>query len=184
MEVKGSAVATIQEFVHSKYNSQYDDWLNSLPGESKSLMQNKVLPSSWHKIETAIVIPTEKICNLFYGGDLKGAWEMGRYSADVALSGIYKLFVKVGTPQFIISRASNILSTYYRPGNINIVESNSNSIVVHFSNFIGMHQVIEYRIAGWIERALEISGCSDISLKVSRSMTKGDEISEMIISWK
>ena len=34
---------------------------------------------------------------MFYNGNLEeGAWEAGRYSAEKALTGIYKIFVKFG----------------------------------------------------------------------------------------
>ena len=44
--------------------------------------------------------------------------------------------------------------------------------------------MIEYRIAGWIEKALELSGCEDIKIRITKSMTKGDAISEYKVSWK
>jgi hypothetical protein len=35
---------------------------------------------------------------------------MGRYSAEHALKGIYSIFVKLGSPGFIVSRGSRIMS--------------------------------------------------------------------------
>ena len=42
-------------------------------------------------------------------------------------------------------------------------------------------KVIEYRIAGWIEKALEISGCKDISVEITKSMTQNDALTEFTV---
>jgi hypothetical protein len=42
-------------------------------------------------------------------------------------------------------------------------------------NSFGMsnpEKVIEYRIGGWIEKALEISGNKDINVEITKSMTR------------
>jgi hypothetical protein len=121
---------------------------------------------------------------MFYGGNTKGANEMGRISADVALKGIYKLFVKAGSPQFIVSRASTILSSYYRPCELTVFESRDKNVTLHISKLTNMDRLIEERITGWIERALEINGCTNPSLKIGKSMAKGDPLTEMFVSWR
>ncbi len=184
MEVKGTAVAAISEFVKSKFPADYEKWLSALSEPSRNLMQNKALAGSWYPVDIGIVEPTKKICEMFFGGNPKGANEMGRISADVALKGIYKLFVKAGTPQFIISRASTILASYYRPCELVVHSSTEKSCTLHFSKFTNKEGIIEERISGWIERALEINGCSNPVLKIGKSMAKGDPITEMFVTWK
>jgi hypothetical protein len=43
--------------------------------------------------------------------------------------------------------------------------------------------IIEKRIGGWIEKALEITRCEDINIEISQSMAKGDPVTEYRISW-
>jgi len=44
-------------------------------------------------------------------------------------------------------------------------------------------KVNEFRIGGWIEKALEISVSKDINVEVTKSMTQGDALTEFTINW-
>ena len=184
MEVKGTAVESIPLFVKEKFGERYEEWLNSLPPKSREIMTKPILAAIWYPLEEAFIIPTLKICELFYNGDLRGAWEAGRFSADFALRGIYKVFVKIGSPGFIIDRASAIFSNYYRPSKMEVVERGKNRAVLHITEFGKPHIVVEYRIAGWIERALEISGCKDLKITITKSLTRGDKYTEIVGEWR
>jgi hypothetical protein len=184
MEVKGSAVSSIPEFVKNRFGSRMNEWIGKMPPDSRQIMTNKILSSSWYPVREAVVVPTRAICDLFYGGDARGARESGRFSADHALSGIYKLFVKIGSPQFIIGKASNIFTSYYRPSEIKTAELSDKGTIVHITQFAEPDELVEQRIAGWIERALEISGCKGVKLQILRSLTKNDPVTEISCKWE
>lgn len=184
MEIKGSAVKSIAEYVKRNHSESYQDWLNSLPHQSKKIFSEPVLPSNWYPVTDAAVVPTKQLAEFFFDKDIeKGAWQSGRYSAETALTGLYKFFVMAASPHFIISKASKILSTYYRPADIEVHDKGSNWVKVHFSNFEERSQIVECRICGWIERALEISGAKDVKVSINKSMAKGDPITELYMNW-
>lgn len=184
MEVKGLSVASTPAFVQHSFGSRFNEWIDSLSSESREIMSNCILASNWYPLQEAFIEPTRKICDLFYGGRDKGAWEVGRYSADIALKGIYKLFVKLGSPEFLIKRASKVMSTYYRPSELIVHEMSSGKAKVHIVKFPEANRFIELRIAGWMERAMEISGCRHVDIKITRSLAKGDLVTEFATEWK
>lgn len=184
MEVKGIAVASIPKFVQHDFESRFKEWIDSLSKESQTIMKGTILMSNWYPMQEAVIEPTSKICDLFYGYQNQGAWDAGRFSADYALKGIYKIFVKFGSPEFLIKRASRIMTTYYRPSKLSVPETSSGKAKVHISEFTEPNQFVELRIAGWIERALEISGCKEPDVKITYSLTRGDSITEITAKWK
>jgi len=184
MEIKGTAVKTIPEFVRQKYPNEYAHWINALPEESKNII-NTVSAANWYPLMAGGIEPSKKVGDLFFNGDYKKAgWELGRFSADVSLNGIYKLYVKFASPGHIISRASRIFAAYYTPSNMEAAELRSNSVKLIMTAFNQPSEVIEYRIAGWIERALEISGCKGIEVKITESLAKGNKRTVYENSWK
>jgi hypothetical protein len=183
MEIKGSAVKTIQEYVEKLHAHRYNEWIESLPEESKEIFTNPIDATSWYPIDTAAIVPTQLISTLIFDSTEKGAWELGRYSAEMALHGIYKVFVRVLNPAYLIQRASRILSTFYRPSKIEVIEQSSKSVILHITEFGAPHVIIENRIGGWIEKALEITRCKDIDIEIPKSMAKGDPMTEYMISW-
>jgi hypothetical protein len=182
MEIKGVSVKAAPEFVRERFGSRYDEWFDSLSEPSKKVVKN-ALPSNWYPLHEAVIEPTKKVCDLFYGGSEEGAREVGRTSADKALKGVYKIFVRVGSPGFIISRASKIFSNVLQPGEMTVVESSSNRTVMHMQ-VPESDWLLELRVAGWMEQALVVSGCADPECKIIQSIAKGDPITEFVTTWK
>jgi hypothetical protein len=174
MEIKGTAVKSIAEYVKSNFTDKYGVWYKALPDQSKEIIDN-ISSAKWYPLNDAAVVPTRKIGEVFFDFDTKkGAWESGRHSANVALNGVYKLYVKMSSPGHIIARAGRIIAAYYNPSKMEVVERNPKSVKLSLTNFENSSDVIEYRIAGWMQRALEISGCKDVEILIPQSLTRGD----------
>ena len=184
MEVKGSAIATIQPFVKATFGTDGDvRFRESLSKEAKAVFSSPILATEWYPLHEALIEPVEKICEIFFGGDVKGARESGRYSADQGLRGIYRIFVSIGSPAFIVKRAGKILPTYYRPSAMEVAENGPGRAVVRMTEFPQCHRVVEERLCGWMERAIEISGGRTVKVEVPVSMAAGADVTEFHIPW-
>ena len=185
MKVKGIAIATIPLFIQERFGEGgFNRWINALTPEARKVYQASVLASVWYPLRESLIEPLRKMCDLFYAGDLKGAHEAGRFSADYSLKGIYKIFVKLGSPESMVRRAGSILPMYYTPSEMKVVESRKGQGIVQIIKFQDMDQVLESRIAGWMERALEVSGGKHLNIKITRSLTNGDSVSEFLATWE
>jgi hypothetical protein len=122
MEVNGAAVVSLPLFIKDRYGEEgFRRWLDSLSEQSREIFSLPVFQSSWYPMKEILVEPTKKLCELFFDGNLKGAWVCGRHSADHGLRGIYKVFVRLSSPEFLINKASVILPTYYRPSKMKVI---------------------------------------------------------------
>jgi len=183
MEIKGSAVKSIPEFIRKFHPEKYSAWMDLLPEPSRQIFTDGVLPSNWYSLQDAAIVPTEALGKLIFGDAVKGAWQCGRYSAESALTGIYKFFIKAASPFFIIDRAGKIFSTFYQPSVMEVVERGSDYVVLHISRFDEPSILIESRIAGWIEKAMEIHGVSFVTVDIRKSLAKGDPLTEIFVKW-
>jgi hypothetical protein len=184
MEIKGTAVASIRDFVKSKFPDKYEHWLQALPDGSKQIFGGLIDVSGWYPIYEGGIIPTRVIAEMFYDGNyMEGSLEAGKHSAQKALTGIYKVFVKAYSPAHVAQRATRIFGTYYRPCELVIKNKTDNNATMQITKMTVNDEVIEYRIAGWIYKALEISGAKDITVNFSKSMARGDGVTELEIRW-
>lgn len=181
MEIKGASVKAAPEFVRRYFGLRYDEWLASLSQLSREIVE-QVFVSNWYPLYESVIEPTKKICDLFYGGAEEGAWEVGRASADHALRGVYKVFVRFGSPGFIISRASKVFTNMLRPGEMKVVESAPKRAVLHMQ-IPESDWLLEIRMAGWMQQALIISGCTKPEVEITQSLAKGDPITEFVATW-
>ncbi|MEO0293686.1 MAG: hypothetical protein ABIN61_05640 [candidate division WOR-3 bacterium] len=185
MEVKGSGIIVLYEFIKTNFGMKnLNLWLNSLPKEAKEVYSKRILVSSWYSLKEFFVEPTRKMCELFYNKDLKGAREVGRFSAEYGLKRFYSSFLRTNTPQALVKRASQIFSTYYRPCVVEAEEKGEKKILVRIKEFPEMDEIVENRILGWIERAIEIWRGKNVQIKIIKSLVLGDSFSEFEISWE
>jgi len=63
-----------------------------------------------------------RLCELFGGGALTEAWNLGRFSADEVPKGIYRAFVMLGSPHLVIRRGAAALGLLLTPADIRIVD--------------------------------------------------------------
>ncbi|MGE0079566.1 MAG: hypothetical protein AB7S48_17025, partial [Bacteroidales bacterium] len=136
MEIKGSAVKATPDFVKANFYNRYNDWIKLLPEPSRHILDQPIYATTWYPLLEAVIVPTQKVADLFYGSDYAlAAREIGRFSSDIALKGMYKIFVRISSPQFVLSRASSIFSTYYQPSDIKVIETTDKKTVIQLSKF-------------------------------------------------
>ena len=185
MEAKGTAIEILPKFVVSRFGREsLEEWISTLPIEARGEFSDGILSFRWYPLKDMLVVPTLRVCQLFYNGNTRGALEIGRFSAEYALRGIYKLFLKVRSPEFLMQRASRILPTYYKPSAMEVVETSRGRTTVRITDFKEMDEIIELRIKGWIEKALEIAGGRNITCSISQSLTKNDPYTDFVVTYE
>lgn len=184
MEVKGTAVKTTRDFVKELFPTQFDTWVNSLPEKSKKIFADIIDSAAWYPMNEGYIIPINKMADMFYKGNAKTVGDaLGIYSADIALKGIYKAFLLIASPNFLMSRASKIITTYYVPSDVNIIGSGEKTVTLQITRFPEISNAIEYRIAAWCKRALELSNCKNVEYRITKFLSKMGPCTEIIYTW-
>jgi uncharacterized protein (TIGR02265 family) len=185
MQIKGLSVKTIPEYILKNFPERYNEWLEILPESSKVIFKNFIKINEWYPLSSGLTIPIRAVGKVFFNGDWKQAvWAMGRYSADATLKGIYKLYVQLGSTKHIIDRASRVMSAYFSNSEIKVVSATKNQLILQITRFDEPDEAIEYNIAGWMEKALEISGCKNITINIAKSLARKDTYTEYRINWE
>jgi len=182
MKAKGSIFRSINDFVKINHPNKYVDWKKKLPNASHTLIDT-IKNTEWYPVDISLIEPTKSISKILSLDEKKCAWNSGRFSAEQGLKGIYKVFIMVSTPKFILKRAPRIITTFYDPSELKILESTNNSIYVQCKTLPVKSAIIEHRIAGWIERAGEICGCQNMKVEIKKSMALNDSELGISASW-
>ena len=98
---------------------------------------------------------------MFGEGDLALCEEMGRYSAEHTLTGVFRgLFFKFGSVNFILKRAAKAWRSHYDSGLMEVVESQTGEAEMRLSQLPDgqLHDCICFGIKGWMIRAIELIG--------------------------
>lgn len=186
MRVKGTAIAPLPKFIKEKYGEdKFKLWLDSLSPEAQEIYKKEILVSKWYPLDQSYVEPMEKVCKLFFNNDrMACGWEIGRCSAEYGLKGIYGFLLKLGSASFMVKRAGSILANYYENSKISVAEADEHHVVVQILEFPQISDFVEYRIAGWSEKAIQITGCKNVQAKITKSLFKGDNCTEIVVTWE
>lgn len=157
MQIKGTAVKGTQLFVMEVFPDRYQEWLNALSSEMQEAIKIGILAGTWYDLHTYVLEPTKIIGDLFYNGEHKKAgFEIGNFSAKYALKGVYKIFVKIASVDFVLKRTTAIFSTYYSKGKFLITYQDKSRVEFLSIGFKNGDELIFERITGWVQGIFEV----------------------------
>ncbi len=157
-EVKGSVIAATVDFARARFGDEgCNQWLAALPSDSQEIVRTP-LASSWYDLTCGLIAPTRVLCDLFMNGRASATREIGRYSADKTLTGIYRVLLKLGSPSFTCKKAPIAMMTLYRPGKATVVALGEGTCTVRVHNLGDTGGFVEERMVGFVARALELAG--------------------------
>lgn len=183
MEIKGTAVKPTLEFVKDRFGDRYEDWIKNLPDESLKILNFPISSSAWYPINESTIIPTKVLAQLFYNDPVAAAREVGRYSAEKSLTGIDKVFIRVATPKFLIGRTANIFSSYYKPSRVEYRIVSDNEAILEIFEFGKVEELMIHRIAGWIQKAFELTNRKNVRAEVASENVNGDIVYKITARW-
>lgn len=171
--VKGTAVRASLRFLQDRFGpTGTGAVLERLEPEDRELVASGLLDSVWYPMP--LLLRLMRAAKEAHGSaEPELPRTMGRASAEAGVRGVYKVFFRVGSPQFIISRASRVFGSYYDTGEIRVVESRAGRAVLEVENFEGSPEFCE-RILGWMERTMEMAGAKNLVPRHSRCRHRGD----------
>jgi hypothetical protein len=181
--VKGTAVRASLRFLQDRFGpTGTGAVLDRLDPEDRDLVRSGLLDSVWYPMPLLLRL-MRAAAQVHGGGEPELARQMGRASAESGVRGVYKVFFKVGSPQFIIGRASRVFASYYDTGEIRLVESRAGRAVLDLVGFEGSPEFCQ-RIQGWMERTVELAGGRNLVPDHSQCLYRGDAVCRFEGTWE
>jgi len=163
IKVKGTGVISTKTYVEKMHNSKFKTWLNSLPSNSNKIFSESINATNWYSVEDAYLSPLKAISQKFFdGNDKEAALEVGKFSADYGLKGVYKVFLMIATPQALMRASKRIISVYFSNVEVKIYDVKKKSLVLSCTKVTRRNKLFNYRTIGWCSRALELANCKNV----------------------
>ena len=108
--------------------------------------------------------------------------KMGSASADYAITTVYKIFFKLGSPEYIIDKATQVFGKYYDTGEVVPVESAPGRAAFDIKGLEGAPPFCT-RFLGWMERTMTLAGAKNIRSVHSQCVHRGDAVCRFEGNW-
>ncbi len=155
MKVKGVGVKAIPEYIKKYHDYLYSTWLDNLPENSYKIFSNPIFASQWFDLYDSYIVPTQVLADLVVVNPEDLAKEIGRFSAEMALKGVYSIFIKILHLKNVVNRVPRIFQSYYDPVHVEILHYIPGEVKIKFGYTTENENLLYYRNAGWIEECLE-----------------------------
>ena len=155
--------------------------LPQLSESTRTIFTNPVQASSWYPLD-AFAEFLEADIRETAGGDREVLVKRSEKVIEKQLHGIYRIFVVLGSPGFVITRISAVHATYFKGIQI-IPEMDSQSATIKYTGFGKQHEIMEFPIIGFFRKALEISGAKQVKIAFTIPISRGEAYSELTITW-
>ena len=162
----------------------FEQVMQLLPEADRAVWTGLVLPTSWYSFEMSQRLDAATAKVLGRGDTRKAFLELGRASADANLGGVHKAYVRNGDPHHLLSCAPQIYKQYYDKGNRTYEQLSPTSGVLRTFEAENVTANDCLTVIGWYERAIELSGGSDVRIKETLCRARGDDHCEYVCSWR
>ena len=183
VQIKGSAIKeTINQIKSRAGDDALRKILELLDEETRTICQGEIYSSTWYPLDIFTRFLEVEIRVLADGRE-----EMVTRGSEVViekqLRGIYKAFVKLGSPEFVIKRIAAVHETYFQGVPIEVHLQGPGQAVVRYTGFEKQHRIMGFAIIGFFNKALEISGAKDVALRFNVPIEEGQAFAELSIFW-
>jgi len=148
----------------------------------QDVLEHGVLETQWYPYDDLIELMTTADRVLGEGDDSM-AYEMGRFGCETNLTGIYRIFFRFGSINFILKRAAKAFRAQYDAGEMQVIHSEPGAATLRLIDFPKPHRAHCLAIRGWMVRAGELTGQEMVSERESCKL-HGDEHCEWAFAYR
>jgi hypothetical protein len=182
-EIKGMAVRdTLQSILARLGREGFDALLEAAGEEARALCAAPVNLSAWYPLDAYASLLEAEVRQ--EGGDPNGLMARAEKVIEKQLSGVYRVFVLLTSPESLVKRISAAHGTYFRGVGIEVLACEKGRAAVRYTGFTNRHQVMEHVIVSFYRKALQLAGAQDVRARVTRSVSLGGGVSEVEMTWR
>jgi hypothetical protein len=184
VEIKGSAVLdSITGIKKRDGEAGYNEILTLLDEDTRKLFQSTISASSWYSLDLFCRFLTVEL-NKTAGGKEEVLVGRSEKVVERQLRGVYKIFVKIGSPEFLIKRITAVHMTYFNGVALDFKMLGPGSATIRYSGFEKQHRLIGFTLIGFFRKALELSGAKDYNVWFTTFIEEEKGYCDLAISWK
>jgi hypothetical protein len=179
---KGSTFRTTLAFIREAFGDEpLNRLLEALPAGSRDIVE---------RAEPTDELPFHELISLWTAADevlapLAPDWieRSGGFAIESGGVRHYSGILKKASPLEFLTQRVSLFRLYYQPGNQEVVSHGPGHAVLRLVGFPNVHPLFCRRQTGGLQRALEIAGGAEATVRHVRCVLEGDAFCEWELSW-
>jgi len=170
-------VGTLRSLEQLRGRAVHDEVVAALEGPfGEALRHGQVLPVGWYPAPWFVQL--QRTIQHVTGEGLPLTRELARASCERDFTGLHRVLVRLLSPQTVAGQTHRIMQLYWRGGDVAVVESTSDRVLLRFDGWKGFDLVVWEDLAASMEAIIRIVGASSVRAWVTstKAQSGGAEI--------
>lgn len=181
--VKGSMMAAhIRWVLDKRAPDEIEKFWSALPAAVDPSVRGMILPVQWYDMADLMAVD-KTIVNLFGGGRSEILREIGAYSAETNLKGVYKVFKRRNVHDFL-RNAANLHRNFQDFGTVMFEQTGATSAKMIHSGYTCYSPLFCESALGYYSEAVALHGVDDPSVVETFCQCRGEETCTFVIRWR
>ncbi len=166
---KGTNIVTLRKLFQEKGETWEQPFLSKLTPELERIYKTAFATT---------MTPVEKQTQLYVAAaetlfprDADPLYQLGLELANRSYTGIYRLFLKIPTPSYVISKAAAIWGTYYDQGSGALENIKKNGVDFILKDIPELPLPALHYIAGHAVQLLQMAGAKNVTVEIDSSQS-------------
>ena len=182
-EIKGATLLQTIEAVKARDGEdKLATIVAQLDPDSRSVIEGRISPWDWYSLDILAAF-LEADVRVTANGDREVLILRSEKVFEAQLRGMYKLFIRLGSPEYVIKRIASVHESYFRGIHFIPEFDDSKQSLIKYVGFQSQHEIVGYAIVGFYRKALEISGAKQVAVKFTVPISAGGKYAELKITW-
>jgi hypothetical protein len=183
VQIKGATIKETVTQIKTRAGDQaFQKILGLLDEDTRGIFEGEIFASTWYPLDNFTRFLEVEIRVLANGRE-----EVVTRGAEVVnerqLRGIYKAFVKVGSPEYVIERIAAVHATYFQGVSVDVQLPEPRKALIKYIGFEKQHRIMGFAIIGFFNKALELSGANDAVIYFTAPIEGDRGYAELSIAW-
>jgi uncharacterized protein (TIGR02265 family) len=184
-EVKGTLLVARVRYLRSRPDGAFERALAALPEPDGALLRGILLPSSWYPGDLLYRLDGAIASAVGQGDRGRVFFEMGRFSAQTSLGpgGVQRPYLREDDPHHVLERVPRIYLAQHSAGSRSYHRTGERAAVIRRSAGEAVTADDCLIVAGWLQRAVELSGGAQVQVVERQCQARGGAHCEYALSW-
>jgi hypothetical protein len=172
--VKGTALGPSLRFIRETFgDAGLEQVIQGLcPADQQTLRQD-VLASSWYPFSLMVRFMRESE-RCFGSHSPHLLRDLGSAAADYNMTTIYRIFFKIGSPQFTLAHATRVFSSFYDSGELATIVNEKGHAICELRGFAEPAPEFCERLLGWMEHLVALTGGTNMRTSHPQCVSRGN----------
>ena len=183
VQIKGATIKETVTQIKTRAGDQaFQKILGLLDEDTRGMFEGEIFASTWYPLDKFARFLEVEIRVIANGREeviTRGAEAVN----ERQLRGIYKAFVKVGSPEYVIERIAAVHATYFQGVSVDVQLPEPRKALIKYIGFEKQHRIMGFAIIGFFNKALELSGANDAVIYFTTPIEEGRGYAELSIAW-